>query len=68
MLLNQEASTHVRQPCFTSSVDLGCEPLGEDFLMAENSSNRTKLRGARDGGRSKSIGECCNFLTCGLLI
>lgn len=29
--------------------------------MAENSSNRTELRGTRDSGRSKSFGECCNF-------
>lgn len=41
MLQNLEASTHVKHPCFTSSVDLGCEPLGEDFQMAENSSNKT---------------------------
>lgn len=61
MLPNLEASIHVKQPCFTSSVDLGCEPLGKDFLMAKNSSNRTELKRIRDGGRSKSIGECCNF-------
>lgn len=68
MLPYLEASIHVKQPYFTSSVDLRCEPLGKDFLMAENSNNRTKLRGTRDGGRRKSIGECCNFLTCDLLI
>lgn len=61
MLLNPEAPTPVRQPYLSSSIDLGCEaagtssqPLGEDFLIAKNSSSRAKLKGAKDAGRSKT--------------